>query len=82
MTAAEVPVGEQAAGTAGNQTRRNRFVTMLAAAAVLIIVASAAAVIALRWHQRDSLAGTAYLPAGQTAAWGRGIALVAKTLTP
>src|SRR5206468_10866389 len=26
--------------------------------------------------------GTAYLPAGQIAAWGRGIALVAKTLTP
>jgi protein SCO1 len=51
-----VPVGEQAARTAGNQARRNRFVIMLAAA-VLIIVASAAAVIALRWHQRDSLAG-------------------------
>ena len=26
--------------------------------------------------------GTAYLPAGQITAWGRGIALVAKTLTP
>jgi cytochrome oxidase Cu insertion factor (SCO1/SenC/PrrC family) len=26
--------------------------------------------------------GTAYLPAGQIAAWGRGIALVARTLTP
>jgi cytochrome oxidase Cu insertion factor (SCO1/SenC/PrrC family) len=25
--------------------------------------------------------GTAYLPAGQIAAWGRGIALVARTLT-
>jgi len=25
--------------------------------------------------------GTAYLPAGQIAAWGRGIALVARTLS-
>jgi hypothetical protein len=25
--------------------------------------------------------GTSYLPGGQPAAWGRGIALVAKTLT-
>lgn len=56
MTATEVPVGEQAARTAGRQARRNRFVIMLVAA-VLIIAASAAAVIALRWHQRDSLAG-------------------------
>ena len=49
-------MGEQAARAAGNPARRNRFVIVLAAA-VLIIAASAAAVIALRWHQRDSLAG-------------------------
>ena len=56
MKAAEVPVGEQAARAAGNPARRNRFVIVLVAA-VLIIAASAAAVIALRWHQRDSLTG-------------------------
>ena len=49
-------MGEQAAGAVTGQARRNRFLIMLAAA-VLIIVASAAAVIAVRWHQRDSLAG-------------------------
>ena len=49
-------MGEQAARAAGNPARRNRFVIVLVAA-VLIIAASAAAVIALRWHQRDSLAG-------------------------
>jgi cytochrome oxidase Cu insertion factor (SCO1/SenC/PrrC family) len=57
MKAAEVPVGEQAAGTAGDQARRNRFLIVLVVAAALIIVASAAAVIGVRWHQRDSLAG-------------------------
>jgi len=50
-------VGDQAARAAGNPARRNRFVIMLVAALVLIIAASAAAVIALRWHQRNSLAG-------------------------
>jgi cytochrome oxidase Cu insertion factor (SCO1/SenC/PrrC family) len=57
MKAAEVPVGEQAAGAAGDQARRNRFLIVLVAAAVLIIAASAAALIAVRWHQQDSLAG-------------------------
>ena len=50
-------MGDQAARAAGNPARRNRFVIMLVAALMLIIAASAAAVIALRWHQRDSLAG-------------------------
>ena len=50
-------MGEHAARAAGNPARRNRFVIMLVAALVLIIAASAAAVIALRWHQRNSLAG-------------------------
>jgi len=50
-------VGDQAARAAGNPARRNRFVIILVAALMLIIAASAAAVIALRWHQRDSLAG-------------------------
>ena len=50
-------MGDQAARAAGNPARRNRFVIILVAALMLIIAASAAAVIALRWHQRDSLAG-------------------------
>ena len=48
---------DEAAGPAGNQARRNRFLIVLAAAAILLIVASAAAVISVRWHQRGSLAG-------------------------
>ena len=50
-------MGEEAPRAVSNQARRNRFVIVLVAAAMLIIVASAAAVIAVRWHQRDSLAG-------------------------
>jgi cytochrome oxidase Cu insertion factor (SCO1/SenC/PrrC family) len=57
MNAAEVPVGDEAAGAIGSRARRNRFVIVLVAAAILLIVASAAAVIAVRGHQRDSLAG-------------------------
>jgi len=50
-------VGEQATRVITGQARRKRFLTVAAAATVLLIAASAAAVIAVRGHQRDSLAG-------------------------
>jgi cytochrome oxidase Cu insertion factor (SCO1/SenC/PrrC family) len=57
MNAAEVPVGEEPAGIIMSRARRKRFLTVAAAVMVLLIVASAAAVVAVRGHQRDSLAG-------------------------
>jgi cytochrome oxidase Cu insertion factor (SCO1/SenC/PrrC family) len=57
MNAAEVPVGEQAAGDITGQARRKKFLTAAAVVTVLLIAASAAAVIAVRGHQRDSFAG-------------------------
>ena len=57
MNAAEVPVGEQAAGAITGQACRKRFLIGAAAVVILLIVASTAAGIAVRGHQRDSLAG-------------------------
>jgi cytochrome oxidase Cu insertion factor (SCO1/SenC/PrrC family) len=48
-------VGGQATRVITEQARRRRFLAV--AAAVVVIAASAVAVIAVRWHQRDSLAG-------------------------
>jgi cytochrome oxidase Cu insertion factor (SCO1/SenC/PrrC family) len=56
MNAAEVPVGGESAGAVRNKARRNKFLIMSVAAAMLL-VASAAAVIAVRGHQRETLAG-------------------------
>jgi cytochrome oxidase Cu insertion factor (SCO1/SenC/PrrC family) len=50
-------VGEQATRAITGQARRRRFLTVAAAAAVLLIAASAVAVVAVRGHQRASLAG-------------------------
>jgi cytochrome oxidase Cu insertion factor (SCO1/SenC/PrrC family) len=47
-------VGDEAAGVMGNQAFRKRF--LIGAVAVILVLAAAAAIIAVRWHQRESIA--------------------------
>jgi cytochrome oxidase Cu insertion factor (SCO1/SenC/PrrC family) len=50
-------VGDQPAGAVKNQARRKRLLTAgTVAAAFILILAAAAVIIAVRWHQRESLA--------------------------